>query len=71
MYTHGNLFGMQTGGILIIGIIIWFFYRLYMKSNNQFQKKETPLQILEKRFAHGEITQKEFEEARRILEDTK
>ncbi|HKZ89095.1 MAG TPA: SHOCT domain-containing protein [Thermoplasmata archaeon] len=34
------------------------------------ESRETPLEILKRRFASGEITQDRFEEMRRLLQDT-
>lgn len=39
------------------------------ESGNQYrhEKKETPLEILKKRYAKGEISKEEFEEMKRVL----
>ncbi|MCF7805964.1 MAG: SHOCT domain-containing protein [Candidatus Marinimicrobia bacterium] len=70
-------FGMGFGWIiwlLIIGVAIWAVVRLTNQNppnqqsyHNVDSSKETPLDILKKRFARGEITQDEFNEMRKKL----
>ncbi len=54
-----NGFGNIVWLIFLIGVIvliIWFIYKLTRKR----EESETPISILQKRFAKGEITKKEF-----------
>ncbi len=65
--------------VLFILLIIWLFKRIFKGSN---QKSEAnlnssvksiesvldPIEILRERFARGEITKREFEEKRKLLE---
>ncbi len=48
--------------VFIIGIVLWL-----INPNNHKEKKEEPLEILKRRFAKGEITKEEFEEAKKSL----
>ncbi|MCF7806015.1 MAG: SHOCT domain-containing protein [Candidatus Marinimicrobia bacterium] len=70
-------FGMGFGWIiwlLIIGVAIWAVVRL-TNQNSQIQgrghstenSQDTPLDILKKRYARGEITKEEYEEMRKDL----
>ncbi|MBW6485587.1 MAG: SHOCT domain-containing protein [Syntrophobacterales bacterium] len=63
--------GMFMGMILLIVLIaaaIWFFTRGAGSRNyGQFQR-ETPLDILKKRYARGEIAKEEFDRSKKDLE---
>ncbi|MGB8703673.1 MAG: SHOCT domain-containing protein [Gillisia sp.] len=48
--------------VFIIAIVLWI-----KNPNNVREKKENPLEILKRRFAKGEITQEEYEEARKTI----
>ena len=69
--------GMWLGGVfwlIIIGLIIWLIlnsskrshYRYDLPPQNQNQQ-ETPLDILKKRYAKGEITKEEFEQMKKDI----
>jgi len=61
---------MMYGWIIIIALVliaIWYFNRNKMDISG---KQETPLDILKKRYAAGEITKEEYEEQKKILEDS-
>ena len=47
----------------VIVLIIWFIYKFIKKG----KKSETPINILKRRYASGEITKKEFEEMKKKL----
>lgn len=59
------------GGIIIMGLFIWFIITWINRTGNtpinQYPPKETPLEILKKRYARGEITKEEFEEMSKNL----
>ncbi|MCK9363353.1 MAG: SHOCT domain-containing protein [Syntrophales bacterium] len=62
--------GMFMGMILLIVLIaaaIWWFIRGAGNRNYGQPQRETPLDILKKRYAKGEITQDEFEKTRKDL----
>ncbi len=48
-------------------LIFWIFAIPY-EVPGQRKKKDTPLDILKKRFAAGEISKEEFEENKKVLE---
>lgn len=67
--------GMLLSGLLWIGLIvlgIWLLARLFPAGGNRreperSERRETPLQILQKRYARGEITKEEYETIRHDL----
>lgn len=66
---NGQCWGMGWGmwfvPILIITLITVLIISLYKNNNNSSQNKETPLEILKKRYAKGEITKEQFEEIKK------
>jgi putative membrane protein len=68
MNFNGSFGGMHfIWWIIWLILILWIFVTPY---NIPFQKlkKELPIDILKKRYAKGEITKEEFEEAKKTLE---
>lgn len=66
-YNDGNF-----GGMHLIWWIIWFLFIawiFFIPADIPYQKtkKESPLDILKKRFALGEISKEEFNEAKTII----
>jgi putative membrane protein len=56
--------------ILLIGAIVWavvYFSRSSSQSGSTAPRAETPLDILKRRFAAGEIDQAQFEEMKHSL----
>jgi len=70
-------FGMGFGWIfwlVVIGVAIWAVIRLTSQNtqtrsdySDSGKNRETPLDILKKRYARGEITETEYEEMRKKL----
>jgi len=60
----GQYWGMGWGmwfiPLLIISLIIFLY-----KNNNSSTQKETPMEILKKRYAKGEITKEQYEEMKK------
>ncbi|PIZ06211.1 MAG: electron transporter RnfE [Flavobacteriales bacterium CG_4_10_14_0_8_um_filter_32_5] len=60
----GQYWGMGWGmwfiPLLIIALIIFLY-----KNNNSSTQKETPMEILKKRYAKGEITKEQYEEMKK------
>lgn len=75
MPWFGMIFGpvMMIATLVIIVVVIvlivrWFGGSLsWDRPHGLAQPRETPLEILEKRFANGEIDKEEFEERKRLL----
>ena len=67
-YETYNYVGMHLlWWILWIVVIFWIFASPY-NIPGQRSKKETPLDILKKRFAKGEINSEEYQEKKMLLE---
>jgi len=66
MYGFG-LFG-GLGMILFWGAFIWLVVWLIMQTKNKEKNDDTPMDILKKRFARGEITKKQYENMRSELQ---
>jgi putative membrane protein len=75
MMHWGGDFGMGFGGgifmilfwVLIILGVVYLVRMLLGGSSEAAKPSETARQVLEKRFAAGEISKKEFEEAIEVL----
>ncbi len=67
-YYNNSYLGMQfLWWIIWIFFLIWIFATPY-DIPGQRKKKDTPLDILKKRFARSEITKEEFEERKNIID---
>ena len=67
MYYNNYYWGMnQIWWILWIILLLWIFATPY-DIPGQRKRKDSALQILRNRFASGQITVKEFKEAKRLL----
>jgi putative membrane protein len=66
-----GFFGMGLGWIvwiIVIAIIVWVVFQFKSGNHGHFNtSNETPLDILKKRFAKGEITKEEFERMKKDL----
>ena len=69
-FWHYNMMGggivMWIFWIFIIGAVVYFFVN--NSRQQQSGERETPLNILQKRYARGDISQEEYEEMKRNLE---
>ncbi len=72
---HGYLWGGPLG--MFIGTIFWLslifgvayiIYRLLKAKPDNIYRKETPLDILKKKYANGEINSDEFEKRKITIE---
>ncbi len=73
MHGYGSMHIMHYGWIFQIVIILLLFLVIWwmMKGSGNFGfkcKNETALEILKKRLAKGEITQKEFHKLKKEIE---
>lgn len=70
MFGGGMWFGWIFW-IVMIAVIVWavtlFTNKSRSENSNIFVEKETPLSILKKRYAKGEITKEQFEEMKKDL----
>lgn len=79
MHGFGGSMGLGMGfgwifWLIIIGVAIWAVIRLTNQNSPNQQRypsagnlQETPLDILKKRYARGEITKEEYHEMRKNL----
>jgi putative membrane protein len=68
-YDGYHFWGMHVIWWFIwLGLIFWIFATPY-DIPGQRSRKDSPLDILQKRFASGEITNDEYQEKRKILEN--
>jgi len=67
MYFSGGIL-MWLLFLIIIVLLIYFIVRSMQAKDTGFAYKETPLDILKKRYAKGEITKEEFDKIRKDLE---
>lgn len=67
-YYEGHYWGMHwVWWIIWVMFIIWIFATPWDIPGER-RKKDTPLNILRKRYAAGEISKEEFEEMKKTLE---
>ena len=65
---HGHYWGMHwMWWILWIIVLIWIFATPW-DIPGQKKKKTSPLDILQKRYAAGEINTQEYEERKKVIE---
>lgn len=69
MYYENYYFGMNIiwWGIWVI-LLFWIFAIPY-DIPGQRRKKDTAFELLQKRYAHGDITQSEYYDKKKILEE--
>ncbi len=54
---------------ILIGVVVYFVLRNAKSSAPQNTRRETPMEVLKRRYAKGEITKEQFDEMKRDLED--
>jgi len=68
MYNSYSFWGMNfIWWVIWMVLLFWIFFTPY-KIPGQRNKKDSPFDILQKRFASGEITKEEYQEHKKILE---
>ncbi len=65
--------GYHFWGMHLVWWFIWIFFLIWIFATpwdipGQRAKKETPLDVLKKRFASGEITKEEFDDMKKQME---
>jgi putative membrane protein len=66
-YGHGGGF-MWIILLVIVGVVIYFLIQVSKSKNSDVSTTETPLDILKKRYAKGDIEKEEFEQKKKDLE---
>lgn len=68
--TYWNMGMMGFVWIPLVLLCLFFLYRIFDNSNKgKSFEKESPLDILKRRYANGEIATAEYEERKKALED--
>ena len=66
-YHNGNFFGMHFIWWIIWTIVLFWIFAIPYNLPYQRSAKENPMNILKRRYAKGEITKEEFEDAKKTL----
>ncbi len=56
--------------VLIVLVVLGVFWLINSRGTGETRKTETPLEILDKRYASGEVPRVEFRQMRKDLEDS-
>jgi putative membrane protein len=68
---HDNYWNMGMMWVIWLPIMVFFFiflYRFFDNANkNKYSENESPLDILKRRYANGELSTAEYEERKKIL----
>ncbi|MEP6627532.1 MAG: SHOCT domain-containing protein [Ginsengibacter sp.] len=68
MYNNYDFWGMNfIWWFIWMGLLFWIFFTPWSIPGER-RRKDTPLYILQKRFASGQITQDEYLEQKKSLE---
>ncbi len=69
MYYENYLFwGMHLVWWFVWGILIFWIFATPYDIPGQRAKKDSPLDILKKRFASGQISREEFQQNKKLIE---
>lgn len=64
---YSNYGGMNLVWWFVWGVLLFWIFLTPYNVPGQRTKKETPIDILKKRFASGEINNSEYEEKKKII----
>lgn len=64
----GFVFMLLFWGFIILGIVALTRWLMAQSSPSRSSRDKTPLEIVQERYARGEIDQKEYEQKKRDLE---
>lgn len=74
MGNWGHMMGSGYGGVMwlivlvLVGVVIYFLLQVSKSKSSDGSIIETPLDILKKRYAKGEIDKEEFDRKKKDLE---
>jgi len=69
MYDGYHFWGMHLIWWFVWIILLFWIFAIPYDVPGQRSKKDTPLDILKKRYASGEINNEEYQEKKKILEN--
>lgn len=58
---------MMYTWIIVLGVIVLGILLYANKNGSKILKRESPEEILDRRYASGEITKEEYEESKRVI----
>jgi putative membrane protein len=67
-YGHGGMF-MWIVFLIVIGLLIYFIVQGQKTKGQTPTRNESPVDILKKRYAKGEVTKEEYERIKKDLEE--
>jgi len=67
MFYNNNFWGMDIVWWLVWMVMIFWIFATPYDIPGQRRRKDAPLDILQKRFASGQITNEEYQEIKKIL----
>ena len=67
MMGYGGGFGMFFGPLFLIGLVIFIIY--FISKSEPSSTSKNALNILNERFARGEIDQNEYDSKRKIIDN--
>lgn len=71
MYNGYHIWGMHLiWWFILIAVVVWLFITPWNLPGRKKQN-DSPLDILQKRFASGQITKEQYQEQKTILENDK
>ena len=69
MFYNSNYWGMSLIWWFVWIMLLFWIFALPYNIPGQRIRKDSPLDILQKRFALGEITNEEYQEKKKIIEN--
>lgn len=67
-YENYHFWGMHLVWWFVWGILIFWIFATPYDIPGQRAKKDSPLDILKKRFASGQISREEFQQNKKLIE---
>ena len=64
----GSMMFMGIFWIILVIIVVYLFIKLVSDKTNRTVEKETPLEVLQKEFAKGNLTEEEYLKRKKHLE---
>ena len=70
MFYENYYWGMHLGWWIVWILLLFWIFAIPVPIPGQRKRADTPLHILQKRYAAGEITTDEYQEKKKILEES-
>ncbi|MEQ8217167.1 MAG: SHOCT domain-containing protein [Arenibacter sp.] len=58
---------MMYGWVIVLAVLVLGIWMYVGKNGNTLKRKQKPMDILDERFAKGQISKEEYEEQKRML----